>query len=171
MQSTVSRKLSIVLLTFLSVGILFSACKKSSTTPSSAYYMQANANGSTVKYTGYTAAISTSLSGNYVLDIQGQASLTSQLDILSAVIMDISPITTKTYTDVIVNGSPQGVVDYYNHIGNQYSSAFAVVPAVTITITEITSTYVAGTFSGTVSDLISACSLKLTNGSFKVQKR
>lgn len=171
MQSTFSSKRSIVLLTFLSVGILFSACKKSSTTSSSGYYVQANANGTMVKYTGYTAAISTSLSGNYVLDIQGQASLTSQLDILSAVIMDASPITTKTYTDAVINGSPQGVVSYYDHTGNQYSSSLAIVPAVSITITEITSTYVAGTFSGTVSDLSSGGPVKLTNGSFKVQKR
>jgi hypothetical protein len=171
MQSTFSSKRSIVLLTFLSLGILFSACKKSSTTSSSSYYMQANANGTTVKYTGYTSAISTSLQGNFILDIQGQASLTSQLDILSAVIMDTSPITTKTYTDVIVNGSPQGVVGYYDHTGNQYSSAFAVVPAVTITITQITSTYVTGTFSGTVSDLSSSGPVTLTSGSFKVQKR
>ena len=133
--------------------------------------MQANANDTLVKYTGYTGAISTTLPGIYVLDIQGQESLTSSTDILAAVIMDESPITTKTYTDVIVNGSPQGTVSYYDHTGKQYSSVFTVTPAVTITITAITSTYVTGIFSGTTVDISSGETVTLTNGSFKVKKQ
>jgi hypothetical protein len=164
-------KRSALLLAIVSFGVLFSSCKKSSSSNDSGYFVQANANGTLVKYTGYAAAISTTLSGTYVLDIQGQESLSSSTDILAAVIMDESPITTKTYTDEIVNGSPQGIVNYYDHTGKQFSSALATTPAVTITITSITSTSVSGTFSGTAVDINSGETIALTNGSFKVKKQ
>jgi len=163
-------KQSFLLLAIVSFGVLFPSCKKNSPNDSG-YFVQANVNGTLVKNTGYTAAISTSVSGNYVLDIQGQESLTSSTDILAAVIMDGAPITTKTYTDEMVNGSPQGIVNYYDHTGKQYSSALAITPAVTITITAITSTYVTGTFSGTAVDINSGSTVTLTDGSFKVKKQ
>jgi len=162
-------KQSVLLLAIVSFGVVFSSCKKSSSSNDSGYFVQANANGTLVKYTGYTAAISTTLAGSYVLDIQGQVSLTSSTDALSAVITDASPITTKTYTDQMVNGSVQGIVNYYDHSGKQYSSALAATPAVPITITAITSTYVTGTFSGTAVDISSGSTVTLTNGSFKVK--
>jgi hypothetical protein len=159
------------LLAIVSFGVLFSSCKKSSSADDSGYFVQANANGTLVKYPGYTAAFSSTLSGFYVLDIQGQESLTSSTDILAAVIMYESPLTTKTYTDVFVNGSPQGTVSYYDHTGNQYSSVLAVTPAVSITISVITSTYVTGTFSGTTVDISTGETVTLTNESFKVKKQ
>src|ERR1035438_9464476 len=98
MQNLFTPKRVALLLAILIFGVLFSSCKKGSSSNDSAYFVQANANGTLVKYTGYTIAISTNLSGSYVLDIQGQESLTSSTDALFAVITDASPITTKTYT-------------------------------------------------------------------------
>lgn len=169
MKNIFCPKHSALLLAIVSFGVLFSSCKKSSTSIDSGYFVQADANGTVVKYTGYTAAISTMLPGSYVLDIQGQKSLNSSTDILSAVIMDGSPITTKTYTDEMVNGSPQGIVSYYDNTDKQYSSALAITPAVNITVTAITGTYVTGTFSGTAVDINSGSTVILTNGSFKVK--
>ncbi|HUZ59351.1 MAG TPA: hypothetical protein VMU83_11265 [Hanamia sp.] len=83
--------------------------------------------------------------------------------------MDASPITTKTYTDQLVNGSPQGTIGYYNHTGKQYSSELVISPEVNITITAINSTYVTGTFSGTIEDINSGSTAILTKGSFKVK--
>lgn len=169
MKNIVYRKLSALLLAIVSFGVLFSSCKKSAASSSSGYFVQAYVNDTLVKYTGYTAAISTTLAGTYVLDIQGQVSLTSSTDALFAVIMDASPITTKTYTDQLVNGSPQGTIGYYDHTGKQYSSELVISPEVNITITAINSTYVTGTFSGTIEDLNSGSTAILTKGSFKVK--
>jgi hypothetical protein len=162
-------KQTTILLIIVSLGVLFSSCKKSTAAKDSGYFVQADANGTQVKYTGYTAAIFTTLSGNYILDIQGQVSVSSSTDILSAVIMDSAPITTKTYTDATVNGTPQGVISYFDHTNKQYSSALAINPAVKITITEKNNTYVAGTFSGSAIDINSGSTIALTNGSFKVK--
>lgn len=171
------KTIRITVVTLLSViavfAMLLSSCKKSSTSGTS-YYVKGNVNGTLVNYTGFTSAIFTTLPGSpayYVLGIQGQQSQNASTNLFGIVVTDLSQITTKTYTDATVGSTVQGVVSYYDNSNNQYSSAFAVTPGVTITISEITSTYVAGTFSGTVTDISSGQIQTITNGSFKVKKQ
>ncbi len=168
------RKTLFTSLSIVVIAVLFSSCKKESTNNTD-YFVKANVNGTVINYTGFTSAIFLTMpSGGAtpynVLNIQGKNSQNSATDILALGITDYDKITTKTYTDAVVGYTFQGTVSYYDASGNQFTSAVSITPAVNITITEITSTYVAGTFSGTTATISTAKTAVITNGSFRVKR-
>ncbi len=162
------------LLSVLAVcAILFSSCKKNNTTNSD-YYVKGDVNGQEVNYTGFTSAVFTTLPGSpsyNILAIQGMQSQGAVTNLFGIVITDQVAITTKTYTDATVGNTVQGVVNYYNGTNVQFTSALSVNPGVTITITEITNSYVSGTFSGAVESTSSNESAIITNGSFRAKRQ
>lgn len=154
---------------------LLPSCKKDSAA-SASYYVKANVNGTEINYTGFTSAMFLTIpSGEVtpfsVLNIEGMNAQYATTDVFALVITDSSAITTKTYTDAAVGYTFQGTISYYDAANNQYNSVMALTPAVKITITEITSSYVAGTFSGTAATISNGKTAVITNGSFKVKRQ
>ncbi|HEY5370850.1 MAG TPA: hypothetical protein VIJ75_17830 [Hanamia sp.] len=152
-----------------------SSCKKDSAA-STGYYVKANVNGTEINYTGFTSAMFLTIPSGQptpfsVLNIEGMNTQDATTDVLALGITDFSAITTKTYTDVAVGYTFQGTISYYDASNNQYNSVMALTPAVKITITEITSSYVAGTFSGTAATISTGKTAVITNGSFKVKRQ
>ena len=175
MKST-NLKTLLCLLSIVVFAALFSSCKKKESANNTDYFVKANVNGAVISYTGFTSAMFLTMpSGGAtpynVLNIEGKNNPSSATDILAVVITDYDKITTKTYTDAVVGYTIQGTVNYYDAIGNQFSSAVAITPAVKITITEITSTYVEGTFSGTAATISTGKTAVITNGSFRVKRQ
>ncbi len=136
--------------------------------------MKGDVDGQEVNYTGFTSAIVTTLPGSpsyNILVIQGMQSQGATTNLFGIAITDQSAITTKTYTDATVGNTVQGVVNYYNGTNVQFTSALSVNPGVIITITEITNSYVAGTFSGEVESTSSNQTAVITNGSFRAKRQ
>lgn len=174
-MKTIIKKPSLTLFLVIGVSVfIFSSCKKNHDT-STGYFVKANVNGTEISYTGFTSAMFLTMpSGGAtpfnVLDIEGKNSQNGTTNVFDIAVTDFSAITTKTYTDAAVGDTYQGTISYYDDSSNQYISEMATTPAVLITITEITSTYVAGTFSGTTATLATGKTAVITNGSFKVKR-
>lgn len=175
MKNTLQKPLLTLLFAIVVSAITFSSCKKDSAA-STGYYVKATVNGTEINYTGFTSAIFLTMpSGEAtpfnVLDIEGMKVQNGTTDVFAIDVTDFSPITTKTYTDAAVGDTFQGTISYYDDSTNEYNSVLAITPAVNITITEITSSYVAGTFSGTTVAITNGNTAVITNGSFKVKRQ
>lgn len=176
--------------------VLFSNCKKSSSSPGSGsgsgYYMRCKLNGASIEYNSQAfAGISHLTSNNLYTCVMGaykdvNAGLKNAFTIT---IFSASPISANVgYNDPLkaqeANGAivPQTTIFWYDSTGAGYLTAgqFAdnsgntplsgVVANAKLTITEITSAYLKGTFSGTVYRSDFGRTEAITDGEFYVKR-
>lgn len=147
------------ILFFISALLLlgFIGCKKSSTGGSSGSGLAigtiaVSIDGTNTTFNFGAKASTLAVTGGYGIRIKGNKKDPSQSSTsLTIEVVRGTPITTGTYVENI-SGSPLVTMDYFLDIffgvGNTASAYGSASNKVTVTITEITSTYVKGTFSG-----------------------
>ena len=157
--------------------ILMAGCGGSTSTdpgsnPGNGYYIRFRAGSVDRNYTGdlVVHGAFNQVSSEYIFTADGVAedgSITGGSIILGA--QDVSPVTTKTYGSfqVVGSGWTMGVI-LYSIGGTQYDND-DVPNDIRVTITEISSTAVKGTFSGTVK-ANGKPSISITNGEFNVRR-
>jgi hypothetical protein len=153
----------------------FTACKKDSTTPkptSSSYSMKLTLNGSPVSYSICLAADITA-SGVKQFNILG-SNPTGNDSFAVAVIDDITTLKAgQTFTGETSYTEPNGLnISYFAADNSIYDTVLSDQTS-TLTITEVTSTEIKGTFSGKLYafDDTAGTSLKytITNGTFTAE--
>jgi len=178
------------------LSILFSNCKKSSSDPGngngSGYYMRCKLSGASVEYTSQAfASISHLTSDNLYTCVMGAYKDVNAgaKNAFTVTIFSVNPIAANVgYNDPLKaqgssgNTVPQTTIFWYDATGAGYltvgslsdnsgnTSISGVVANAHLTITELTSTYLKGTFSGTVyrSDL--STSEVVTDGEFYLKR-
>lgn len=87
-------------------------------------------------------------------------------------INDVSPIeANKDYSDATVGQTIQGALLYFDAAGEQYSTILTATDVnLKIRLTELTSTVVAGTFSGKMQSMTGTALLNVTEGSFRMKR-
>ena len=154
-------------------GFLFS-CKKSSESTTSSYYVKANFDGTEKNFNTSATAMKSKLADSvYNLTITGVTETEEGAITLWSKQDDF--VTGKTYTIEASNGSTN-ILSYVSPLGSSdaastWTSTYSygtVEMSFSCTITETTSTYVKGTFSGVIFQNIesSIVSKNVTSGSF-----
>lgn len=161
----------VFLLLSLLITVSFS-CSKNSGNGGTQYQLSAKINGTEQKITGYTVATFADLPavGFKTCNIQGSASATSGSNIISLAIIDANPVTTKQYTAIDIGGVIQATVNYTDQNGVVYSSSYNNLADAIITVSGLNTNDVAGSFSGTVSNVAGTSSITITDGSFIVKR-
>ncbi|MCB0745505.1 MAG: hypothetical protein KDC67_16480 [Ignavibacteriae bacterium] len=175
---TLLRKLFI---SIISITLLISCSKKedSALNTDSDYFMSFKANGTEIIYKDILTAQYTDLPNQnlYGLTIAGANFDGPNTDEdFGIILMDDAPITEGSYNqDYIPNTySSRAFISYIKGV-QAYSSVYPLLSDVAkanVTITEITNTYISGTFSGTLvkSDGdYSVITHEITNGKFKIK--
>jgi hypothetical protein len=159
------------LLLSLLITVSFS-CSKSANSSGTQYQVSAKINGTEQKITGYTVATFADLPavGFKTCNIQGSASATSGSNVFSLAIIDVNAITTKQYTAIDIGGVIQATINYTDQNGVVYSSSYNSLADAVITISGLNTTDVAGTFSGTLSNVAGTSSITITDGTFVVKR-
>jgi len=155
------------ILLFAIVAIVgFAACKKSSS--SNSYYIKATINGISYNYNGqvYSNPLST-VTGNYYVVLLADSSSSNNSG--TGFEMDLygNNVAPGTYSNKTT--SSNGVQFTWNTFDSSYTSAdTSAVPTITCIVTIVNSTYISGTFSGTLYNADSSVTKTITNGSFCV---
>ncbi len=156
---------------------LLTGCKKNSSGSGGKYYIRFDRNGSSIEmdlqpqssfYDSLAAGLNTGTMEAFTSDGK-QAML--------LFVYNNSPVAAGTYTQNFVSANqsiPQAQMAYTDETGTAYSSGSSILnasAAAIITISELTNTYVKGTFSGNLltSDY-SGVQYKITNGEFYLQR-
>lgn len=144
---------------------------------SSSYFMKFKINGVQKEFTANTFAVFSSIdivgTTIYTASIQGTLSTSSSTTNLMGInINDVTPIVAnKDYSDATVGQTIQGALLYFDATGEQYSTLLVPTDVnLKIRITELTSTVVAGTFSGKMQSMTGTTVLNVTEGSFKLKR-
>ena len=147
---------------------LFAGCKSSTGPSSSTYSATFSANGSTVQYTTQSSLLAAFAQASTQYDCIVSAFDASSS--LSLQMYDGSAITAKAYSGYnVVGGALVGVlVVYQDAAGVVYRSGGVTTDAL-ITVTQITSTTIRGTFQGTVKSAGHA-NVVIANGTFYVKR-
>lgn len=157
---------AIIVLFFALFSIPFSSCKDDKTASESNYYVRFNANGTRIEFTIHGSLIAAfGQSGNqYNASFTG-GNISSNI---SLQVYDNKSIVPATFTGYTLSGSTfvGALIGYQDNTGTLYTQG-AVIPNSTITITEITSGAVRGTFSGTVK-ASGKSDISITGGEFYV---
>jgi hypothetical protein len=135
--------------------VLFSACGKEKSVEEASNtgnFLRFKVDGQSNEYKDYVFAIKTQIDNQYVVVIQGQKDVSSNVPGLGIFLQDSVEISTKTYGD---EGLTSGNALLYSDSDSvNYSSLYMTEPSnLNIVITRIDSVYISGTFSSKVSDL------------------
>ncbi len=159
---------------------LFTACKKSSSGSSSTtYFVKFKLDGVQKEYKGIPNFTTVTLPSSPVIySLAVQASLATSVALKDHIAINANDIATiatgKTYKNQDAGGTIQAVLMYYDNAGNAYSSVMVNPESINdavITFSEVTSTYVSGTFTGKVAAVSGGTTTyTITEGSFKVPK-
>lgn len=153
------------LLALAAVVLLLNSCKKDQT-GNGGYVMKFDVNGTTVEFTGQASlSAAFSSSGNQYLGVFTGYDATSNM---SLQIYDNKSIVAGSFSGyTIAGGALTGIlITYQDHGGTVYNSA-TTNPDAVVNISEITSTTVRGTFSGTMKSA-GKPDISVTNGQFFV---
>lgn len=179
------------------LSLVFSSCKKSSSSgdpnSSSGYYMRFKLNGAQVEYTSQAFAGLSQVKGDSIYTAVLVAYKDVNAGTKNAVTITVftkGPLATGIgYNDPLktrkANGDllPQTVIFWYDSTATGYLTAGTlsdasgnvplpgVVANAKLTITDLTSTYVKGTFSGTVYRSDFAKSASITDGEFNLRRQ
>lgn len=143
-------------------------CKKDEN--GSSYYVKFKAAGNPITYSQQSSEVATFdvVGSQYHCAISGAYADAS----ISIGLFDTTAIVAKTYDGLTVLDSSYATigttVSYNNGNGITYSSG--IVPAMTVTVSEITADYVKGTFSGHVA-ATSGADIAITEGEFYVKRQ
>lgn len=130
-------------------------------------YLKFKVDGQSIEYPDHVFATRTIIDGQYVIVIRGQKNISSHVPALDIFIRDTIDISKQIYTD---NGLASGnAVIYSDSASVNYSSLHMVEPSdLRISIANLDSTYISGTFSSKVADLHTN-NKAITEGSFSVR--
>lgn len=114
----------------------------------------------------------------YTCQVEAQQNLNGTVNTLYLTVSDtLNIVAGKGYTDKQLYNVYQAVINYNDAFNNIFSSVnYGPESKTNILITEITATYVAGTFSGKVGNVMDSAgvifpdSSIITNGTFKVKR-
>lgn len=155
---------------FALMGILFlaSSCSKEESEEQKAadsnFFVRFKAGAETKEYKDIVLALRTTNGGMNTVAIQGQETLNANTPGIIVTITDPAEITAKTYTENGTNDSPATL--YRDAAAKEFSNLFMTTASgFSVTITEINTTTVRGTFNGKVSDL-NGDELTISDGSF-----
>jgi len=151
-------------LLLLTIIISVSSCSKDNEVPTKIYAITANVDGTATTFTNVTGTTG-SANGNLLTTIQGKTSDGSTLSI--AINGEI--VAGKTYSAATVGASVQPLVSYSSG-GDIYLNNDAGVNLVSVTVTEVDSNFIEGTFTGDLATVVvgnGAVKTKIiTNGIF-----
>lgn len=158
------------ILFFSLLVVLFSACGKEKSIEEASdtgNFLKFKIDGQSIEYQNYVFATRNMVDNQYVITIQGQKDVSSNVPGLGIFIQDLAEITNKTYSDEdITSGS---ALLYSSSDSINYSSLYMTEASdLRITITRIDSAFVSGTFSSKVSDL-NADTKSISEGEFKAR--
>ena len=153
--------------------LFFASCKKDSGDGTN-YYIKANIDGTEKTYNSTPLAFSVNQSGTYSLAMSASAGTGSSEGLALQINQSSNPITATTYTDG--TGGDYALGGDYNpgttDVSKLYGAGLqlSTTAPLTITITQITSSQVSGTFSGEFFDNSGAGSnsIMITNGEFSL---
>ena len=161
------------LLSFFSCqkGLNYSVANTGSDTTSAPtkYYMKFLANGVQKQYSQQTAAQFTTLNNLYSCTLIGETTALNGAEGMTISIYNDTALTTNVvYNDggLPVLAIPQTTFVYTDSTGSQFNSVSSSQPAIQVVFTNMTATYVTGTFSGNIRNPSKADSLSITQGSF-----
>lgn len=157
---------AIIILCFALFGIIFNSCNNNDADDESTYYVRFNANGQKVEYTIHNSLVAAfGQSGIQFNAVFTGYDATSNI---SLQVFDNKAIVSDTFTGYSLSGSSfvGALIGYQDKTGTLYTQG-AVTPNSTITITELTSAAVRGTFSGTVK-ATGKPDISITGGEFYV---
>jgi hypothetical protein len=166
MKSNSSSKFTFQILVFALLVVLFGSCKNDDSDTGSEYYVRFNANGQKVEYTIHNSLVAAfGQSGIQYNAVFTGYDATSNI---SLQVYDNKAIVPATFTGYSLSGSTfvGALIGYQDKTGTLYTQG-AVTPNSTITITEITSAAVRGTFNGTVK-AAGKSDISITSGEFYV---
>jgi hypothetical protein len=153
-----------------------SACNKNSNAQAGTYSVSMSVNGVQKQFTVQAIAVFATISSNdYTVAVEGANSLIQGSTGMAINITNPTAISSGVnYTDanVSINGNEvaQAVLQYTDTAGHIYSSAYFNSPGVIVTFSQINSTIVKGTFSGTLQlQSGGGIPLTITNGQFAVK--
>lgn len=158
------------ILFFSLLVVLISACGKEKSAEEASdtgNFLKFKVDGQSIEYQNYVFATRDVVDNQYVITIQGQKDVSSNVPGLGIFIQDSVEISNKTYSDVdVTSGS---ALLYSSSDSVNYSSLYMTEASdLKITITRIDSASVSGTFSSKVSDL-TANTKSISEGSFQAR--
>lgn len=164
-----SRRIKLLLLLGLAIFLL-NSCKKDQTNSNAySYFMKFDVDGKTIEFTTQASLVAAfSSSGTTVKQYNALFTGYNSNSNMGLQIFDGNAITTGTYTGyTIVNSAVVGVlIGYQDTSGTLYTQGTTNSDAV-ITISEMTTSTVKGTFSGTLK-ATGKSDISVTNGQFYV---
>jgi hypothetical protein len=155
---------TIVILSFALFGVIFNSCK--SDADESTYYVRFNADGTRIEFTIHGLLVAAfGQAGNQYNGVFTGGDNSSNI---SLQVYDNKSIVPATFTGYTLSESTfvGALIGYQDKNGTLYTQG-SINPNSTITITEITSTAVRGTFSGTVK-ATGKSDISITGGEFYV---
>jgi hypothetical protein len=166
MKSNSSSKFTFQILVFALLVVLFGSCKNDDSDTGSEYYVRFNANGQKIEFRTYNSLVAAfGQSG-----VQHNAVFTGYdaKSNISLQVFDSKAIAPATFTGYALTGTSfvGALIGYQDNSGTLYSQG-ATGSNASITISEITSAAVRGTFNGTVK-ASGKPDISITNGEFYV---
>jgi hypothetical protein len=166
MRKNIFKRTSIQILVFALLIVTFGSCSKDDEPAENEYYVRFNANGEKIEFTvqGAVVAAFGQSGSQYNAVFTGYDANTN----ISLQVYDNKSIAPATFTGYTLSGSNfvGALIGYQDKTGTLYTQG-ATNPNSIITITEITSAAVRGTFSGTVK-ATGKSDISITNGEFYV---
>lgn len=166
MRKNIFRRISIQILVLLLLAVTFGSCSKDDEPAENEYYVRFNANGQNVEFKvhGLLVAAFGQAGNQYNASFTGGNTNSN----VSLQVFDNKAITSATYSGYVLTGSAfiGAIIGYQDNSGTLFTQG-AVSPNSIITISEITSTTVKGTFSGTVT-ASGKSDISITGGEFYV---
>lgn len=166
MKTGFSNQFSFQTLVFVLLVALLGSCKNDDADTGTDYFVRFNANGQKVEFKvhGSLVAAFGQSGSQYNAVFTGYDANTN----ISLQVFDNKAIVPATFTGYSLSGSTfvGALIGYQDNTGTLYTQG-AVTPNSTITITELTSAAVRGTFSGTVK-ATGKSDISITNGEFYV---
>lgn len=167
------KKISSIIFICFSV-LFFASCKKDSGSGTN-YYMKATIDGTEKTYSSTPLALSVNQSGTYILSMSASASAGSSEGLGLQITQSSGPIAAGTYTDG-ASGVSYLLSGVYNpgtvNSSDIYGAGIqlSATSPLTITITNVSTSAVSGTFSGEFFDNSGAGtnSIMITDGSFNL---
>ncbi len=158
----------IILFSFLIV--LISACSKEKSVEDASdtgNFLKFKIDGNSIEYKDFVYATKSVIGDQYIVTIQGQKDVSSNVPGLGILIQDSVEIKSQTYNDESLTSG--NAILYSDTTSVNYSSLYMTEPSeLRIVISKIDSASVSGTFSSRVADL-NANTKSITEGQFQAR--
>jgi len=163
-------------LIILSFALLLGICAKSKSDGSGEYYFKFTAGSQSFTYTGNSYATLSTSDDIYMAGIGGFKDMSvGTKNVASVLVGSLNPIANGTYSGLVYQGTggntPKIFLSWIDANGKTFGSLYQDYATNTVTITQLSSSVVKGTFSGKIYDVSSSGSAPINfSGEFYVKR-